>query len=46
MRLAVAETIARHTMAVTVEIVTGSADILVTVCAADLPTCPITCSST
>ena len=38
MRLAVAETIARHTLAVTVEVVTGSADILVTACAADLPT--------
>jgi DNA-binding Lrp family transcriptional regulator len=38
MRLAVADTIALHPMAVTVEIVTGSADILVTVCAADLPT--------
>jgi DNA-binding Lrp family transcriptional regulator len=35
--LAVAETIARHTLAVTVEIVTGSA-VLVTVCSADLPT--------
>src|ERR1700722_4931302 len=37
MRLAVADTIAGHPMAVTVEIVTGSADILVTVCSADLP---------
>ncbi len=37
MLLAVAETIARHTLAVTVEVVTGSA-VLVTVCAADLPT--------
>jgi DNA-binding Lrp family transcriptional regulator len=36
MLLAVAETIARHTLAVTVEVVTGSA-VLVTVCAADLP---------
>jgi DNA-binding Lrp family transcriptional regulator len=38
MRLAVAGAIALHPMAVTVEIVTGSVDILVTVCAADLPT--------
>jgi DNA-binding Lrp family transcriptional regulator len=38
MRLAVADIIALDPMAVTVEIVTGSADILVTVCAADLPT--------
>lgn len=38
MRVAVAETIARHTLAATVELVTGSADILVTACAADLPT--------
>lgn len=37
MLLAVAETIARHTLAVTVEVVTGSA-VLVTICAADLPT--------
>jgi DNA-binding Lrp family transcriptional regulator len=35
--LAVAEAIARHPLAVTVEIVTGSA-VLVTICAADLPT--------
>jgi DNA-binding Lrp family transcriptional regulator len=38
MRLAVADAIALHPMAVTVEIVTGSVDLLVTVCAADLPT--------
>jgi DNA-binding Lrp family transcriptional regulator len=38
MRLAVADTVALHPMAVTVEVVTGSADLLVTVCAADLPT--------
>jgi DNA-binding Lrp family transcriptional regulator len=38
MRLTAADVIARHQLAVTVEIVTGSADILVTVCAADLPT--------
>jgi DNA-binding Lrp family transcriptional regulator len=38
MRLAVAGTLALHPMAVTVELVTGSADLLVTVCAADLPT--------
>lgn len=38
MLLAVASTIARHTLAVTVEVVTSSADILVTVCVADLPT--------
>src|ERR1700744_5643946 len=37
MRLAVANTIARHAPAVTVELVTGSADILVTVCAGGLP---------
>jgi DNA-binding Lrp family transcriptional regulator len=38
MRLTAADAIARHHLAVTVEVVTGSADILVTVCAADLPT--------
>jgi DNA-binding Lrp family transcriptional regulator len=38
MRLTAADTIASHNLAVTVEIVTGSADLLVTVCAADLPT--------
>jgi DNA-binding Lrp family transcriptional regulator len=37
MRLAVASSIASHSPAVTVELVTGSADILVTVCAGDLP---------
>jgi DNA-binding Lrp family transcriptional regulator len=37
MRLAVADTVALHPMAVTVELVTGSADLLVTLCAADLP---------
>lgn len=37
-RLGVAQAIARHSKAVTVEITTGSADILATVAAADLPT--------
>jgi DNA-binding Lrp family transcriptional regulator len=37
-RLEVARAIAQHSMAVTVELTTGSADILATVAAADLPT--------
>jgi DNA-binding Lrp family transcriptional regulator len=37
-RFAVAEAIAKHSLAVTVELTTGSADILVTVAAADLST--------
>lgn len=37
-RLAVAQAIAKHSLAVTVELATGSADILATVAAADLPT--------
>jgi len=37
-RFAVADAIAQHSLAVTVELTTGSADILVTVAAADLPT--------
>lgn len=38
LRLAAARSIAQHPLALTVELSTGGADILVTVCAADLPT--------